>query len=162
MPIRRYFLVIAPLLAGLIWFIGSYMEPTPPVRAQSAKTTQAVKPGSTASAQAASPMPLAPVQAAKPATQVRVEPTAIPLTTAQGAPPRSLEINEPAASERPASAEPNRAPVQTAQKRKKRKQMAQRRHQGNYASTARRQYQETPRSNAPYYAYAPPFGRWPW
>jgi hypothetical protein len=150
MPIRGYFLVIGPLLAAFIWLVSSYMEPNPPVRAQSATTTQVDRPGTTAPAQAAKPAPVAPVQAAKPAAPVRVESTANPLTTAQGAPPLSLGMNEPAASETTGSAAPTLASVQTAQKHKKRKQVAQRQQRrNNYASTARRP--------SPYYAYAPAY-----
>jgi hypothetical protein len=155
-PIRRYFLVIGPCLAAIIWFVGSYMEPNPPVQAQSATSTQAAKPGTIAPAQAARPAPVTPVQAAKQAVPVPVEPTANPPTTEQEAPPPNLVIDEPAALETTGSAEPTPAPVQTAQKHKKRKQVAQRQQRRNiYASAERRPYYDTPYYNPTYAGFRP-------
>jgi len=152
MPFGRYFLVIGPSLAAFLWFVSSYMEPDPPVRAKSQTTAQAAGPGTTAPGQAGKPV--APGQATA-AAAVRVEPAANPPTTAQGAP--SQGINETAAAETAGSAEATPPPVDAAQKHKKRKQVAQRRQRrNNYASTARR----TPYYNAPYYAYAPPYARY--
>jgi hypothetical protein len=148
-PLGRYFLVIGPSLAAFLWFIGSYMEPDPPVRTPAA--AQAAKPGTTGSAQAVKPAPTATVQAAEPApaAAIPVQPAAAP----------SPATNEATATT--ASAEPAPPPVQAAQEQKKRKQVAQRRHRrNNYASTARRQYYGTP--YAPYYAYAPGYRSFPY
>jgi hypothetical protein len=146
MPIRRYFVVIGPALAAFLWFLSSYLEPSPPVRAQPGVAAQAAKPAATFSVQPANPAAAAPSRA-KP-----TDPLAVAGLQAEPQPEPQAEAKPPV--EVTKSADATERPGQTARKHKQRKQTAQRRQRrNNFATAARR-----PSDDAPHYAgYQPNF-----
>src|SRR6266540_1659363 len=109
MPILSYFAVVGPALAVLLWLMSSSLQPSTPVKARSAITTQVSKPA-----------PASPVQAGLPANSIA---SAI----SQGAPRPEEEVRKSAPAETTRSAEAAKPSVKTAQKHKKRKQLAHRR-----------------------------------
>jgi hypothetical protein len=113
MPIRSYFLVMGPALAALLWLVGWYLEPSPPVRPRAAVAAQAAKPASPARAD---PRPVA-FPAGQAALQARPDLQDGPEAT------KPVEAAKPVAHQAP--------------KQKRRKHVAHRRkHPGGYGAYA--------------------------
>jgi hypothetical protein len=109
MPILSYFAVVGPALGVFLWLMSSSLQPGTPVKARSAVTTQVAKPA-----------PASSVQAGLPANSIA---SAI----SQGAPQPEEEAQKSAPAETTKSADATKPSVKTAQKHKKRKQLAHRR-----------------------------------
>src|SRR5262249_23733865 len=121
MPIRAYFLVIGPALAGLIWFIGWYLEPARPVQAPATATPPPVT--TTARAQPATTTGAATMPTATPAP---VAATSVAATSVAATPAvQSGSELRPSVELEPAK--PVEIKSAKATKPKKRKQIAHRR-----------------------------------
>ena len=108
MPIRSYFAVVGPALTVFLWLLSSYLEPSTPVKPQSAATKQDEKPASAS-----------PIQARAPAGPIAS-------ATSQGASQAEEDLRK-TALEPTRSVEPTKPSVQAAHKHKKQKQIANRR-----------------------------------
>jgi hypothetical protein len=151
MPIRRYFVIVGPALAVLLWMVSSYLEPARPVQPQPTASLQALNPAAPAQAK---PQAQSAAAAAMPATTGSATPE---ITASAAAPQPAPDLRLAMPTETTAAAETRSV---KASKQKKRKQLAHRRHKssptyayGNpYAAPYRAQY---------YGGYQPFFGyRW--
>jgi hypothetical protein len=157
MPVRSYFLVMGPAVAGCLWVVGSLLEPAPPLQVRSDGPAHAGKPSLASPAQAASGVLVAAARAA-PQSQVQDRLPVDPTQPAGGTRPTSVEP-QPAQVTR--SSNPVEAASRPAEatKHKKRKQTAQRhQYRDTYgpASAGRNPYAAYA-SRDPYFAPPQPF-----